>query len=84
MLWKTLAEWADVLYEHVRETGQLGSIVTVYELFHSDETSGCAFAALPESLWRRTLQTLEATGRAKLFESEGGGANPLELGIKFF
>lgn len=84
ILSKSLPEWADLVYDHVQNTGQLGSIMTVYELFYSDEVNESEFANIPESLWRRIIQTLESSGRAKLFDSEESGSNTMELGVKFF
>lgn len=84
ILSKSLPEWADLVYGHVKNTGQLGSIMTVYELFYSDEVNGSEFVNIPESLWRRIIRTLEASGKAKLFDSEESGSNTMELGIKFF
>jgi ESCRT-II complex subunit VPS25 len=81
LYWRKLGEWADLVYSHVAETGQTGSIVTVYELFHSDDT--LPFYNLPEAFWRRVLRILDKSGKAKLFDSEEG-ANSMELGIKFF
>jgi ESCRT-II complex subunit VPS25 len=83
LFWRKPAEWADLIYSHVKVTGQTGTIVTVYELFQSDNVSNCEFYQLPEAMWRRAIRVLEDTGKAKLFDSEDGG-NSMELGIKFF
>jgi ESCRT-II complex subunit VPS25 len=83
LFWRKPAEWADLIYAHVEVTGQTGSIVTVYELFHADDASSCEFYQLPEAMWRRAIGVLEKSGRARLFDSEEG-ANCMELGIKFF
>jgi ESCRT-II complex subunit VPS25 len=36
--WRTLSEWADLIYEYVSDTGQLGTILTVYELTKNDDS----------------------------------------------
>ncbi len=84
LFWKSPSEWAERLYKHVCDTGQTGSIVTVYELFMSDESKGQDFHGLPEPMWRRIIAVLEEQGRAKLFAAEGSEALGSEAGVKFF
>lgn len=83
LFWRKPTEWADIIYSHVSATGQTGSIVTVYELIHSDDASTTDFYELPEAMWRRAILLLEKAGKARLFDSEEV-ANSMELGIKFF
>lgn len=42
--WRTLVEWSELLYSFVDRTGQLGTILTIYELTKSDDNG------LPEDL----------------------------------
>ncbi|KAG7663051.1 uncharacterized protein J8A68_003433 [[Candida] subhashii] len=42
--WRSLVDWGDLLYSHIDDTGQLGTILTIYELTKSED------GGLPESL----------------------------------
>ncbi|CAH6718155.1 vacuolar protein-sorting-associated protein 25 [[Candida] jaroonii] len=42
--WKSLADWATILYDFVENSGQLGTVLTIYELTKSEDSG------LPESL----------------------------------
>ncbi|KAK6201257.1 vacuolar protein sorting [Scheffersomyces amazonensis] len=42
--WRSLVEWGQLLYDYVDSTGQLGTVLTLYELTKSDESG------LPDSL----------------------------------
>lgn len=42
--WRTLVEWSELLYSFVDKAGQLGTILTIYELTKSDDNG------LPENL----------------------------------
>lgn len=81
--WKKPSEWADLIYSHIRDSGQLNSIVTVYELFEGDETAGCQFHGLPEVLWARVLKPLQKANKAAVFGAASDSAITAETGIKF-
>lgn len=85
ILWRTPSEWAESIYSHLQQTGQLGTILTVNELFYAEDSSSSKeeFHGLPESMWRRALKILQDRGKAQLFDSEEV-SNNLEMGIKFF
>lgn len=86
LYWRKPSEWADLIYKYIEETGQVGSILTVCELFQGDEVRDREFFGLPEELGRRIVGCWEKSGRAKLFEATDDGSgleNWLELGIKF-
>lgn len=82
--WHKPAEWADLVYTHIQDTGQLGSVVTVYEVFLADEAAHCEFHGLPEAFWGRVLKPLQKAGRAAVFGAADDAA-PItsETGIKF-
>ncbi|KAK6461584.1 ESCRT-II complex subunit-domain-containing protein [Scheffersomyces coipomensis] len=42
--WRSLVEWGQLLYDYVDNSGQLGTVLTIYELTKSDENG------LPDSL----------------------------------
>lgn len=84
LYWKTPSEWAEAIYDYIQSTGHTNSILTVYELFVAEEMAGLEFHALPETMWRRAIQILEASNRARIFDSDSSGTSSMELGIKFF
>lgn len=81
--WKNPEEWAGLIYGHIRDSGQIGSIVTVYELFQGDETVGCQFHGLPELFWGRVLKALQRSGKAAIFGAESDSLITPETGLKF-
>lgn len=83
IFWRRPAEWADSLYNWARERGMIGTIVTAYELFESDDAKGEPFHGLPEPMWQRVISNLEKEGKAKAFSQEDGAVSS-ETGIKFF
>ncbi|RLV91682.1 Vacuolar protein-sorting-associated protein 25 [Spathaspora sp. JA1] len=46
--WKKLEDWGSLLYQYVDDSGQLGTVLTVYELTKSDEDGGSS--GLPQDL----------------------------------
>ena len=75
--WRTPTEWGDVLYAWIKETGQIRSVLTLYELEHSP------FALrthMPLVMLKQALDTLVARRRAQMFSSDAHDEN---LGIKF-
>ncbi|KAK3684565.1 hypothetical protein LTR37_020168 [Vermiconidia calcicola] len=76
--WKTLAEWADVLYGWVEETGQKGAVLTVYELREGDAVMGREWVGMDEGMLRKVLGVLVKRGKAQVFGQQEGE------GVKFF
>lgn len=77
--YKSLAEWARLVYEFVNRTGQMGSVFTVYELLEGDDTTKEDFYGLDRALFMRVLQLMERDGRAKIFTA----SDPQKAGVKF-
>lgn len=85
--WKKPSEWASLIYAFIDETGQIGSITTVYDLFHGDDTKGRPFYELPSALWPPVFGVLEKEKKIALFglgESSASEAIGPETGLKFF
>ncbi|KAL1586986.1 hypothetical protein WHR41_03989 [Cladosporium halotolerans] len=76
--WRSLAEWADLIYGWVDETGQKGSVLTVYELREGEAVGGKEWVGMEEEMLRRVLGVLVKKGRAQIFGQEEGA------GVKFF
>ena len=83
LYWRKPAEWASIIYTHYYSIGQLNSVLTIAEIFYSDDSKGEEFCDLPESMWRRALAILEKQGKAHLFDSENVESS-MNLGVKFF
>lgn len=78
VLWRTLAEWADLIYGWVDETGQKGAVLTVYELREGEAVGGREWVGMEEELLRKVLGVLVRKGRAQIFGQDEGA------GVKFF
>jgi len=75
--WKTVEEWAEMLFDWVSSTGQLNTILTHYEIQEPPVES--ALSRIPLPLLTRAIQVLMKSGRAQQIEgTEGGGA------VRFF
>ncbi|KAL1306816.1 hypothetical protein AAFC00_005473 [Neodothiora populina] len=82
-IWFRSAEgWGQEVYSWVvDETGQRGSVLTVYELLNSDATEKEKWRGMDEGMFRRCLDTLVKKGRAQVFDTGDGEGG---VGVKFF
>ncbi|PIB01170.1 Vacuolar protein-sorting-associated protein 25 [Cercospora beticola] len=76
--WKTPAEWADLLYAFVEDTGQKGAVLTIYELREGDASRGKEWSDIDEAVLRKALNVLAKRGKAQIFGQEDSA------GVKFF
>ncbi|KAM7183593.1 ESCRT-II complex subunit domain containing protein [Naviculisporaceae sp. PSN 640] len=76
--WRTPEEWASLLEAWVDETGQKGSVLTLYELTYGEGTRGTEFHGLDPELLQKALATLVKRGKAQIFGQEDS------RGVKFF
>jgi ESCRT-II complex subunit VPS25 len=76
--WRTLAEWADMIYGWVDETGQKGSVLTVYELREGEAVGSKEWVGMEEEMLKKVLGVLVKKGRAQVFGQDEGA------GVKFF
>lgn len=76
--WKTPAEWADLIYSFVEDTGQKGAVLTVYELREGEASLGKEWRDIDEALLRKVLNVLVKRGKAQIFGQEESA------GVKFF
>lgn len=71
ILWRTLPDWAKLLRDYVDSTGQLGTILTVYELTQlEDSTTSEEFRNIDYNLFVRILQVLRKLGKAQILMAE--------------
>jgi len=79
--WRRPEEWAEAVEAWVDETGQKGSVLTLFELVESDATTGQEFHGMPMDLLQKSLQLLAKRGKAQIFAGTGGEDS---MGVKFF
>ncbi|KAK4054787.1 hypothetical protein OIV83_000711 [Microbotryomycetes sp. JL201] len=78
--WRRPEEWASIIYDWIKETGQTNSIMTFWELteggglVHTQE-----FYQLPEAVLRKALDTLIKQGKAQVLRGIGEDGD----GVKF-
>ncbi|BGP53115.1 hypothetical protein JCM8202_004198 [Rhodotorula sphaerocarpa] len=78
--WKRPDEWATVLYDWVKETGQTNSIMTFYELTEGgDLVHTTEFYRMPIPLLRKVLDILIRQGKAQVLKGVGEEGD----GVKF-
>ncbi|KAK0709743.1 ESCRT-II complex subunit-domain-containing protein [Lasiosphaeria miniovina] len=76
--WRTPEEWAALVEAWVDETGQKGSVLTLYELTEGDATRGTEFHGLDPELLQKALHVLVKRAKAQIFGHEDS------QGVKFF
>lgn len=69
--WKRPEEWANTLASWVTDTGQNGTILTLYEIVHGD--FGNRYGELPPMLLRLAIDILSSQGRAQIVKGDGDG-----------
>lgn len=75
ILWHTLAEWADIIYQHAQENGLVNSVCTFYELVNTPDKE---FTGLSQEVLIKVLEKLQDDEKAELIIS-----NDIS-GVKFF
>ncbi|UNI22607.1 hypothetical protein JDV02_008479 [Purpureocillium takamizusanense] len=76
--WRKPEEWAAAVEAYVEETGQKGSVLTVYELTEGEGTRGTEFHGMDSEVLLKALNVLVKRGKAQIFGQEDS------LGVKFF
>ncbi len=79
VLTKSLAEWGKLVCAYVDRTGQMGSVLTVFELLEGDDTEKEEFFGMDRALFAPVLAWLEAHNLAKVFTA----SDPTKSGVKF-
>ncbi|KAI9691872.1 MAG: hypothetical protein M1822_007945 [Bathelium mastoideum] len=75
--WRRPEEWAGLIEGWVEETGQKGTVLTLYELVEGDAARGQEWAGMDMELLQKSLQVSVKRGKAGIF---GGEEQP---GVKF-
>ncbi|KIY46655.1 ESCRT-II complex, vps25 subunit [Fistulina hepatica ATCC 64428] len=77
LFWRTPEEWADVLYQWADTTGQLNTILTLYEI--TDPPVSSPLSGIPMSLLRHAITILTKSGRAQIIGvADGEGVRFLQ------
>lgn len=75
IVWKTLDQWADVIYAWIFQRGMVNTVFTIFELCHGEETEGQEFHGIEDHIFLSALSILQKRGKAELIGDEG---------VKFF
>lgn len=71
--WQTPAEWAKLLYDYVDRTGQLGTVLTVYELTQLDDLAQSEpLKDIDSNLFEKVVDVLVKQGKAQVLRADGG------------
>lgn len=76
--WRKPEEWATLISTWVDDTGQKGTVLTLYELVHGEATEKQEFHGMDMEVLHRSLNTLVKKGKAQVFGTED------QQGVKFF
>ncbi|UPK90741.1 hypothetical protein LCI18_001676 [Fusarium solani-melongenae] len=76
--WRKPDEWAELIENYVDETGQKGSVLTIYELVEGDGTKGTDIHGMDQDVLIKALNVLVKRGKAQIFGQDDS------LGVKFF
>ncbi|KIW85865.1 hypothetical protein Z517_01258 [Fonsecaea pedrosoi CBS 271.37] len=76
--WRKPEEWATLIVNWVEETGQKGTVLTLYELVQGETTEKQEFYGLDTEVLQKSLNTLVKKGKAQVFGTED------QQGVKFF
>lgn len=70
-------QWAQIIYDYVKEKSLQNTILTFYELLEGDSTKDREFHQLDELIFLKALKVLERNGKAAVIELDGS------KGVKF-
>ncbi|WOO77150.1 Vacuolar protein-sorting-associated protein 25 [Vanrija pseudolonga] len=79
IFWRKPEEWGQIIYDWVSDNGMTGTILTFYDLTDGDLAETTEFRGLPDTLLRRSLDTLVKRGKAQLLRGEGESGD----GVRF-
>ncbi|ORZ34404.1 ESCRT-II complex subunit-domain-containing protein [Catenaria anguillulae PL171] len=80
VLWKSVAEWGNVLCEWAKRNGFTGSVVTGYEMRFGEYVTDEEFAEMDEQLFIRVVKDLTKQGKVSMINM---AEKADELGFKF-
>ncbi|XP_016383488.1 vacuolar protein-sorting-associated protein 25-like [Sinocyclocheilus rhinocerous] len=78
IMWRRPEEWGKLIHQWVSKNGMVNSVFTLYELSNGDDTEKEEFHGLEDWMLLRSLQALQADGKAEIISMDDG------KGVKFF
>ncbi|ESO10011.1 hypothetical protein HELRODRAFT_156379 [Helobdella robusta] len=66
IMWRTVDEWANLIYKWASDTGHTNSVCTLYELTDGDYTKDQEFYGLDKSVLLKALKYLELQKKAEV------------------
>ena len=80
--WKTAEEWSSIIHNWAKETGQLNTTLTFYEILEEDMNSNQPFYKMDLKLFIKILNHLNSQAKAEII---GDPDSPdLSAGVKFY
>lgn len=76
--WRKPEEWGNLIAGWVDETGQKGSVLTLYEIVQGEATESQEFHGMDMEVLHKSLNVLAKKGSAQVFGTED------QQGVKFF
>jgi len=76
--WRKPEEWAALIATWVEDTGQKGTVLTLYELVQGEATEKQEFYGMDMEVLHKSLNKLVKKGKAQVFGTED------QQGVKFF
>jgi len=70
-------QWAQIIYDYVKEKSLQNSILTFYEMLEDEKTGDREFHKLDELIFLKALKILEKSGKCAVIEMDGN------KGVKF-
>uniref|UniRef100_A0A7S3GJ86 ESCRT-II complex subunit VPS25 n=1 Tax=Palpitomonas bilix TaxID=652834 RepID=A0A7S3GJ86_9EUKA len=77
VLWKSISDWADSIWQWVTSSGHTDSVMTFFELLEGDDTVTADFYGMDRDIFELAISELEGRGKANVFVAAG------EKGVKF-
>eukprot|EP00123_Amoebidium_parasiticum_P000835 comp11734_c0_seq1/m.6321 comp11734_c0_seq1/g.6321 ORF comp11734_c0_seq1/g.6321 comp11734_c0_seq1/m.6321 type:complete len:184 (-) comp11734_c0_seq1:78-629(-) len=78
--WRSLDEWAKIIYDYIVKRSMTDQVLTIYELHSGDETEGEEFHGMDLTTFRNAIERLEYQGKATVFQGNETDGD----GVKFF
>ncbi|XP_037319735.2 vacuolar protein-sorting-associated protein 25 isoform X1 [Pungitius pungitius] len=72
VMWRRPEEWGKLIHQWVSRNGMVNSVFTLYELSNGDDTEGEEFHGLEDWMLLRSLQALQADGKAEIITMDDG------------
>ncbi|KAL1263773.1 hypothetical protein QQF64_004128 [Cirrhinus molitorella] len=74
IMWRRPEEWGKLIYQWVSKNGMVNSVFTLYELSNGEDTEKEEFHGLEDWMLLRSLQALQADGKAEIITMDDGKA----------